>query len=197
MPISHFEEASHAPDYSEMRQNFLRSNGFIVFVDNHHDFFMHARRENLVCDGKFEGDKFHISVQKEQIPQVFKALSGLLFSEDSPIDHWKVTDIERMDDPQSRTAVGAQFTLYVKPDKENSEYSASSLHSIRQFVECIESKLSSNEVEPGQHPESDVHPANWQYVSYRNEKRSNRDGGKVQSEALRQEPFYRLMTESL
>ncbi|ENA2756591.1 type III effector phosphothreonine lyase, partial [Salmonella enterica] len=52
-----------------------------------------------------------------------------------------------------------------------------------------------NGVISGQCPESDVHPENWKYLSYRNELRSGRDGGEMQRQALREEPFYRLMTE--
>lgn len=195
LPMSHFKVALDAPDYSGMRQSsfFAMSQGFQL--ENHSDdVFIHARRENPLCKGEFTGDKFHISVQREQVPQAFQALSGLLFSEDSPVDKWKVTDMERVD-PQSRVAVGAQLTLYVKPDQENSQYSASSLHKTRQFIECLESRLSENGVIPGLYPESDVHPENWKYVSYRNELRSGRDGGEMQSQALREEPFYRLMTE--
>ncbi|MBP4050661.1 type III secretion system effector phosphothreonine lyase [Chromobacterium violaceum] len=195
MPMSHFREARDAPDYSGMRQSgfFAMSQGFQL--ESHGgDVFMHAHREHPQCKGEFAGDKFHISVQPEQVPQAFQALSGLLFSVDSPIDKWKVTDMERVDQ-QSRVAVGAQFTLYVKPDQENSQYSASSLHNTRQFIECLESRLSESGLMPGQYPESDVHPENWKYVSYRNELRSGRDGGEMQSQALREEPFYRLMAE--
>lgn len=128
------------------------------------------------------------------MPQAFQLLSGLLFSEDSPIDKWKVTNLERVDQ-QARVSVGAQFTLYIKPDQENSQYSSSLLHNIRDFIECLESRLSNNGIIPGQRPESDVHPENWQYFSYRNELRSERSGSEIQSQTLREEPFYRLMTE--
>jgi phosphothreonine lyase len=128
------------------------------------------------------------------VPQAFQALSGLLFSEDSPVDKWKVTDMEQVDQ-QARVSLGAQFTLYIKPDQENSLYSASLLHKTRQFIECLEVRLSENGVISGQCPESDVHPENWKYLSYRNELRSRHDGGEMQRQALREEPFYRLMTE--
>lgn len=92
-------------------------------------------------------------------------------------------------------SVSAQFTLYIKPDQENSQYSASLLHNIRDFIACLESRLFNNGIIPGQCPGSDVHPESWQYLSYRNELRSGRSGSEMQSRALRQEPFYRLMTE--
>ncbi|EFO3220913.1 hypothetical protein DPV23_25140 [Escherichia coli] len=38
-------------------------------------------------------------------------------------------------------------------------------------------------------------PESWRYLSYRNELRSGRSGSEMQSQALREEPFYRLMTE--
>lgn len=195
MPMSHFKEALDAPDYSGIRQSgfFAVSQGFRLH--NHgDDAFIHACRENAHWKGEFSGDKFHISVRGEQVPQAFQVLSGLLFSEESPVDKWKVTDMERAD-PQSRVSVGAQFTLYIKSDQENSQYSALLLHKIRQFIECLESRLAENRIMPGQRPDSDVHPENWQYLSYRNELRSERKGSEMQSQVLREEPFYRLMTE--
>lgn len=195
MPISWFKEALDAPDYSGMRQSgfFSMSQGFQL---NSHgnDVFIHARREFPQSQGEFAGDKFHISVLRDMVPQAFQALSGLLFSEDSPVDKWKVTDIEQVDQ-QARVSLGAQFTLYIKPDQENSHYSASFLHKTRQYIERLESRLSENRIISGQYPESDVHPENWKYLSYRNELRSGRDGGEMQSEILREEPFYRLMAE--
>lgn len=195
MPISRFKEALDAPDYLGMRQSgfFAMSYGFRL--NNYsNDVFIHARRESPQFQGEFAGDKFHISVLRDMVPQAFQALSGLLFSEDSPVDKWKVTDMEQVDQ-QARVSLGAQFTLYIKPDQENSQYSASFLHKTRQFIECLESRLSENRVISGQCPESDVHPENWKYLSYRNELQSGRDGGEMQSQALREEPFYRLMTE--
>ena len=195
MPIFHFKEALDVPDYSGMRQSgfFAMSQGFQL--NNHsNDVFIHARREFPQSRGEFAGDKLHISVLRNMVPQAFKALSGLLFSEDSPVDKWKVTDIEKADQ-LARVSLGAQFTLYIKPDQENSQYSASSLHKTRQFIECLESRLAKNRIIPGQFPQSDVHPETWKYLSYRNELRSGRDGGEIQNQALRKEPFYRLMTE--
>lgn len=195
MPISQFKEALDAPDYSGMRQSGFCAKRLGFQLNNHsNDVFIHARREYPQCQGDFAGDKFHISVLRDMVPQAFQALSGLLFSEDSPVDKWKVTDIEQSDQ-QTRVSLGAQFTLYIKSDQENSQYSASLLHKVRQFIECLESRLFENEVISGQCPESDVHPENWKYLSYRNELRSGREGGEMQSQALREEPFYRLMTE--
>lgn len=195
MPTCHFKEMLNAPDYYAVRQSgfFTMSQGFQLNNDSN-DVFVHARRELPQSQGKFAGDKFHISVLKDNVPQAFKVLSGLLFSEDSPVDKWKVTDMERVDS-QARVSLGAQFTLYIKPDQENSQYSVSFLHKTRQFIEFLEVMLSENGMTSGRCPESDVQPENWQYLSYRNELRSGREGGEIQSQALREEPFYRLMTE--
>ena len=169
------------------------SHGFMLSSGGQ-DVFMHARREQAQNQGEFAGDKFHLSVRRDLVPQAFQALSGLLFSESSPIDKWKVTDIERAG-PETRVGVGAQLTLYVKPDGADSQYSAQGLSQVRQFVERLETTLTEHGIEPGKHPESDVRPEHWRYASYRNELRSGREGGDVQSQALREEPFYRLMTE--
>ncbi|EAA7243111.1 type III secretion system effector phosphothreonine lyase [Salmonella enterica] len=194
MPIRQFKEAVDIPDYSEIRQCgfFAMRQGFQL-VNNNEDCFIHARREDTDCKGNFSGDKFHISVLKEQMPQAFKALSGLLFSENSPVNKWKITDTELIAH-QSRVGTGAQFTLYIKPDQENSQYSVFLLHKTRQFIEHLEFRLAEKGITPGQYPESDVRPEKWKYLSYRNELRSERDGGEIQQQALREEPFYRLMT---
>ncbi|AJX30504.1 type III secretion system effector phosphothreonine lyase [Burkholderia oklahomensis] len=194
-PLQLFGEALHAPDYAGMRQIGFASKSHGFMLENTDlDAFIHARREPPKCLGEFAGDKFHISVQREQVPQAFQALTGLLFSECSPIDKWKVTDIERVDH-QSRVGLGAQFTLYVKPDGDDSQYGAALLNTVRNFVEHLELELSKHGISPGLHPESDVRPEHWQYVSYRNELRSERNGSEAQSQALSVEPFYRLMTE--
>lgn len=109
MPVSHFKEALDVPDYSGMRQSgfFAMSQGFQL--NNHgYDVFIHARRESPQSQGKFAGDKFHISVLRDMVPQAFQALSGLLFSEDSPVDKWKVTDMEKVVQ-QARVSLGAQY----------------------------------------------------------------------------------------
>jgi phosphothreonine lyase len=193
-PLPHFREDLHAPDYSAMRKSGWGDlhNGFVL--NSGGDVFMHARRQRGRCAGVFDGDKFHISVAREAVPQAFDALSGLLFSEDSPIDKWKVTDIER-GSSAVRVGEGSQFTLYAKPDMADSQYTARGLNRIRAFVERLDSALTERDIRPGKHPESDVRPAHWQYTSYRNESRSEREGSEAQSRALHSEPFYRLVTE--
>ncbi|PXX63824.1 phosphothreonine lyase [Pseudomonas sp. LAMO17WK12:I10] len=194
-PAPHFREYLHAPDYSAMRQSGFGTlhNGFMM-NNSGLDAFMHARREQRQCAGAFAGDKLHISVKREDVPLAFNALSGLLFSEDCPIDKWKVTDMERVE-PGGRVSEGAQLTLYVKPDTADSRYTAQGLNRIRHFVERLESVMIEHNIQPGQHPDSDVRPFHWQFTSYRNEMRSEREGGEEQSLALRNEPFYRLVTE--
>lgn len=190
-----FREDCFSPSYKEIQSSGFATMSQGFFVSNiGDDAFIHARREMPQCQGEFDGEKFHISVQSEHVEKAFGTLSGLLFSEDSPIDKWKITDMDRADS-QSRGSASAQFTLYVKPDRNDSSYTESFLHKTRSFVEEIELRLSENDVPSGQLPESDVKPANWKYVSYRNELRSQREGCEAQSQQLRQEPFYRLMTE--
>jgi phosphothreonine lyase len=197
MPVSHFKEALDVPDYSEICQSgldsIIQSHDFLLNKDSD-SAFIYAFRQSPKYQGISDGDKFHISVQRDMLPQAFQALSGLLFSEDSPVDTWKMTDLDRID-KKHRLSVGAQFTLYIKPDQKNSHYSVSLLHNIREFIACLESRLSENGIISGQCPDSDVHPEYWQYLSYRNELRSERYGSEAQSRVLREEPFYRLMAE--
>lgn len=191
-----FREAHGAPNYADMQQSvFARLfQGYIVSNHKEKNVFIHAFRQGPLCEGPFCGDKFHISVRREQVPQAFQILSGLLFSEDSPIDKWKVTDIDRVR-PESRVSIGAQFTLYIKADQKTSFYSADFLHSIKELVGNIESRLEMHNISAGEHPCSDVMSGGWKYVSYRNEFRSDREGSEMQSHRLRAEPFYRIMTE--
>jgi len=187
MPLSQFNDAQNVPGYSDMFQNGDRV-GFFWFSANG---FINVNRIGIpVSRGELDGNKFHISVQRELMPQAYQALSGLLFSEDSPFNNWKMTDV-RIAHPQERLAVGAQFTLYV----ENLKHSALSLHMIRQFIQSLQTRLLKNRIIPGRFPESDVHPENWRYVSYRDERNSDRVGSAEQSQRLRQLPFYRLMTD--
>lgn len=194
-PALHFREAPHGQDYSTMRENGFISlhNGYIQ-NNSGLDAFMHASREQGKCAGVFDGDKFHLSVKQEDVPRAFNALSALLFSEDCPFDKWKVTDMARVE-PDARVSKGAQFTLYVKPDTADSQFTASALNSIRHFVERLESVMTEHNIQPGQHPDSDVRPSHWQFTSYRNELRSDRECSYEQDIALRNEPFFRLMTE--
>ncbi|EOW7406836.1 hypothetical protein [Salmonella enterica] len=94
MPVSHFKEALDEPDYSEIHQigfySVIQNHDFLLNKDSD-DVFIHASRQSIKYQGEFAGDKFHISVQREMVPQAFQALSGLLFSEDSPVGEWKVT----------------------------------------------------------------------------------------------------------
>jgi len=194
-PAPDFKEAPHAPGYCNIRQSgfYERHNNFIL-NNTGEDAFIHARRDPAQCAGVFDGDKFHISIKCAEVPQAFDALSGLLFSDDSPIDKWKITDMARAESA-SRIYEGAQVTLYVKPDLAGAQYTAKGLTQVRYFVERLESILAENNILPGQHPESDIRPSFWQYVSYRNEMRSHREGSESQNQLLSSEPFYRLITE--
>lgn len=194
-PAPNFKEASHAPDYCSIRRSgfYERHNNFML-SNTGQDAFIHVRREPAHCAGSFDGDKFHISIKREEVSQAFNALRGRLFSDDSPIDNWKVTDMQRAE-PGSRVSEGAQFTLYVKLDLEDAQCTAKELNHVRYFVECLESILTESRILPGQHPDSDIRPPSWQYVSYRNELRSHREGSEAQRQMLSDEPFYRLVTE--
>ncbi|MQT64293.1 type III effector phosphothreonine lyase [Pseudomonas sp. FSL R10-0056] len=194
-PAPHFREAAHANNYSTMQQNgFITSHNGYMQNNSGLDAFIHANREQGQYSGVFDGDKFHLSVKQQEVPRAFNALAPLLFSEDCPFDQWKVTDMARVK-PQARVSQGAQFTLYVKPDTADSRFTANALHSIRHFVERLESVMTEHNIQPGQHPDSDVRPCHWQFTSYRNELRSDREGSYEQSIALRNEPFFRLMSE--
>ncbi|VVP27814.1 type III secretion system effector phosphothreonine lyase [Pseudomonas fluorescens] len=194
-PVPDFKHASHAPDYCNiLRSGFNDRHNNFMLNNSGEDVFIHARREPAQCTGPFDGDKFHLSIKPDEVPEAFDALRGLLFSDDSPIDQWKVTDMERAE-PASRVSEGTQFTLYVKLDLASEQNLVQELRRVRHFVECMESLLTESNIQPGQYPDSDIRPSSWQYVSYRNELRSQREGSEAQNQMLRSEPFYRLVTE--
>ncbi|AIC22530.1 hypothetical protein EY04_27525 [Pseudomonas chlororaphis] len=193
-PTPEFRKSSSAPTYADIQSGqAMRHNGFRL-SNSWLDAFIHADREPGKCAGAFAGDKFHISVKREDVPRAFNALSGLLLSDDCPIDKWKVTDMAKVP-PEVRISKGAQITLYVKPDGADLQYTAKGLSSIRHFMERLESVMAEHSFQPGEHPDSDVRPSHWQFSSYRNELRSDREGSETQSAAMRNEPFYRLVTE--
>ncbi|MHC8397970.1 hypothetical protein ACYZTX_00285 [Pseudomonas sp. MDT1-17] len=45
---------------------------------------INARRENAQCPGRNDDDKLHISVKREQVSHVLKAVPALLFSDHYP-----------------------------------------------------------------------------------------------------------------
>jgi phosphothreonine lyase len=192
-PAPSFREAAPATYWATQNGFTLLHNGFRL-NNNREDAFIHAHREQAQYPGAYAGDKFHLSVKPEQVPRAFDALSGLLFSDHSPIDQWKVTDMARVS-PGERVSEAAQFTLYVKPDGTDLQYTAKGLNNLRHFMAQLESVMVAHGIQPGQHPDSDVRPAHWQFSSYRNELRGEREDSEIQSAALRNELFYRLITE--
>jgi len=168
-------------------------NGFMVYNAGV-DAFVHVCRDEGQCKGAYDGDKLHISVKRDEMPQAFGVLSKFLFSEDCPIDKWKFVHVSELGSG-NRVCEGAQFTLYVKPDAADSQFTTQALSRLRHFVERLESEMASQNIHPGKYPDSDVRPSHWQFISYRNEMRSQREGSEEQSVSLSNEPLYRLLTE--
>ncbi|MBB6155173.1 hypothetical protein HDC30_002396 [Pseudomonas sp. JAI115] len=82
-PAPWFKQDEHAPDYELARDSGWR------------DAFIHVRRDGP-SHGGFVGDKLHLSVEREQVPQAFKAIAGLLLGDACPIDERKVTGLQRV-----------------------------------------------------------------------------------------------------
>ncbi|WP_281560653.1 C80 family cysteine peptidase [Thalassomonas sp. RHCl1] len=189
-----FNRAADAPSYETFQAREVAvENGFRL-TKTSADVFLHANRVEGLSQGGSAGDKIHISVQEGEVSRAFELIKGLLFSADSPIDSWKVTDMSRTG-ADSRVKVGTQFTLYIKTDNERKEYSAEGLKKVQTFVSELERTLSEGGITPGVKPSSDVSPSQWQYASYRNELSSDREGGEQQTQALQAQPFYQLITQ--
>ncbi|MGG9999789.1 type III effector phosphothreonine lyase [Pseudovibrio ascidiaceicola] len=195
LPAPVFRPAANAPNFEAAKNSGWGSenSGWRTLNIESQDSFIHTKRIDANAKGEFAGDKIHLSIEPSQVPQAFDAINTLLFSEDSPVDKWKVTDMSRVTEG-SRVQVGAQFTLYLRPTAEDSQYTAQDLKNDKSFVESIEQKLSQAGIQPGERPASDVAPHHWDFASYRNEIRSDREGGAAQTEALRREPVFELLT---
>lgn len=141
------------------------------------------------------GDKFHISVAPKDLPKAFEIISRLVNSEESPINSWKASDVDRI--RGTRLSLGGQFTLYPKPDRSDGTYSPQYMGKIQALVKTIEQELRAEGIQPSDHkPDSDVAAPEWGYVSYRNEVRSDRQGSANQNASLKREPFFKLTAGS-
>ncbi|MDF8329030.1 27.5 kDa virulence protein [Aeromonas salmonicida] len=184
------------PGYQGMQQvGFITQEhaGFLLHAGGN-DFFIHAKRREGGNQGEFQGDKLHLSIAPDRLAAGFELLAPMLFSEDSPIDKWKITDLAKAP-MESRVAKGAQLTLYIKPAQEDGAYQADELNKIRHLVENIEQTLSRHAIPVGERPDSDIAPHHWQFTSYRNEFHSDREENAAQSGLLHEEPIYQLLTE--
>jgi phosphothreonine lyase len=190
LPKTHFRNADFRGGYQELSQSCYNNqfSGYRLSNVPFGDAFIHANKDNE--SREYLGDKVHISIDKAKLSSGFDSILPLLLSEDSPIDKWKVTDLNRCS-PDSRVAVGAQVTLYVKADKE-SGYVAAELKNVKDFLEQIELTLGQSDAAPGEKPHSDVSAANWSYISYRNEFKSDRE--EAASHLLFEEPFFQVLS---
>lgn len=159
--------------------------------------YITLKRTPAKKEGKSVGDKFHISVDKKDVPKAFEVISKVINAEDSPINSWKTTDVTRSDPRNTRLTLGAQFTLYPKPDRTDGTYSPAYMGKIHALVKTIERELQAAGVGQSDHkPASDVSAPQWGYVSYRNEVRSDREGSPQQSASLKEEPFFKLTSST-
>ncbi|KAA8691291.1 Type III effector phosphothreonine lyase [Pseudomonas caricapapayae] len=163
------------------------------------DLFIHMDRREPKSKGDFAGDKFHLSVAPEHVASAFDAIGKLLQADDSPVDKWKVTDMNSVQThssaEQARVTQGAQFTLYAKPDRADNTYSPQYMGKMRGMISSIEHALRAAGVAQSRHrPASDVAPGHWAYASYRNEHRSERAGSASQVNELQTEPFFQLVS---
>lgn len=148
-------------------------------------------------EGPSVGDKFHISVEKKDVPKAFEIISRIVNSPESPINSWKTSDVDRMDPRDTRLSLGAQFTLYAKPDRTDGTYSPEHMGKMQALVNTLEHALQAEGIGRSDHPPaSDVSAPQWRYTSYRNENRSDRKGSTAHTEALKNEPFFKLVTST-
>lgn len=203
-----FRPANSVPSFAALKEPHCEnSEGFNHTTLPGTDKFIHFERLERKTANEDLGNKVHISVKLEDLEQAYNAIADLLLSPDSPIDEWKLTHTDRTleriattTNPESkarslRITQGAQFTLYIQPEKKGEGYSHNQLLETRHLLDAIETKLASNRIGEGVKPDSDVDGHHWAYVSYRNDKISDREGSAQQSAVLRQQPVFRALTE--
>ncbi|KAF1030210.1 MAG: MAPK phosphothreonine lyase [Pseudomonas sp.] len=162
------------------------------------DAFIHMDRAQPQSQGDYAGDKIHLSVAPQHVATAFNAIGKILQAQDGPVDKWKVTDMTRagphMSPEQARVSLGAQFTIYAKPDRPDNTYSPQYMGKMRGMIASIEQELRQAGVTPSSHrPASDVAPQHWQFASYRNEQNADRTASPTQRERLMHEPFFNLI----
>lgn len=162
------------------------------------DAFIHMDRVSPKSQGDFAGDKIHLSVAPQHVEAAFNAIAKILQAEDSPVDKWKVTDMSRMhanmSPEQQRVTLGAQFTIYAKPDRPDHTYSPQYMGKLRGMIKSVENELRHAGVAPSSNrPTSDVSSQHWQFASYRNERNSERVGSPTRNQGLEHEPFFQLV----
>ncbi|MTD21751.1 type III effector [Pseudomonas sp. CCM 7891] len=159
--------------------------------------FISLKRNPPVEEEKSVGDKFHISVNPKDMPKAFEIISRLINAEESPLNSWKATDTSRVDPRDTRISLGAQFTLYPKPDRADGTYSPEYMGKTQALITTIEQELQAAGIgQSDNKPASDVSAPQWHYASYRNEFRSDREGSPSQSASLKEEPFFKLMSSA-
>src|ERR1700754_4998021 len=111
------EPTNGAPSLSDLqnKQAFVTQSHSIANMGN--DFFINVSRLGDPQRETFDGHKVHLSVDRDKFEQAYNALAPLLFSNQSPILRFKLTDMERAGAEASgaagsRVTDGAQFTLY-------------------------------------------------------------------------------------
>lgn len=130
----------------------------------------HTLQESEV--NAYAGNKLHLSIKREELSKGFDVIKGLLFSPDSPIKAWKLTNLNLpkfQANPSNRITDGMQFTLYLYPDEDKEKFSDTHATTIKNFIAALEKSLSDAGIKPGIRPESDVAADHWQYMSYRRE----------------------------
>ncbi len=143
---------------------------------------------------RHRGDKVHVSVDPAQMDLAVNVLLQSLAHQDV-IRQFKLTDMRsvgtRINDPDPEVAAGArrvhdgaQCTIYIHPDQEGGTYSAQQLCRVADVLRVVQQALTTAGVRTGQRPVSDIGiSANMPHLSYRNDERSDRQGGGVQNNA--------------
>lgn len=200
-----FQEAANTPGYDDVKSApYGEAGGFIFYNQTEKSAFTKFDRIERSNTGALQPDKFHISVKQDQVENAFQAIVGLLLSADSPIDNWKVTNMDKAqeqaaeDELAHRVSVGAQFTLYLRTPDEDGPYSTDQMIKLRFFIEALEAALMTSWVDQGETPDSDISGNAWSYISYRNEEKSSRlteGANRLQEQnTLENEAVFRALT---
>jgi Salmonella virulence-associated 28kDa protein len=194
-----FAAAQDTPTYEEFTGGSKKFGSFQLDPLASEDFTI--AHKDVTSGYPTSDEKIHLSIKKEDAAKAFEAVAPLLFSSQSPIDTFKMTNLEGANkqatggateetrNAAKRVSDGAQFTLYLKPSPNTGEFDADHLNNIKGFVEAITDTFKDKGIQTGEIPKSDAKLADG-YASFRLESANREDKA---SDQVKQNPIYQIL----
>jgi hypothetical protein len=124
--------------------------------------FIREHRKKNSSSSRFHGQIIHINIGINQIDLAFDAIRPVLFSEESPIFDWSLSD--------NSSKTSGQIILYVTPNQDRHRFSIDKIAELTDFLWRIEVELIRFGIQPGEVPKGDIQSKAWSYCSYCDER---------------------------